>query len=157
MEQNEKKFKELIHRNSDLIWSICKSYRLSAAWTTDDAFHEVLCNLWRGFESFDNRSSERTWVFRVATNTMISLTRKIENQPTTQAKKYQEPSYNDEGFYDLVEMIEAITEPDRTIIKFHARGFSYAEIAKATGLTLAAVSMRLSRALRKLRKQFNRK
>lgn len=55
---------------------------------------------------------------------------------------------------DLVEMIEATQEPDRTIIKAHAQGFSYAEIAKITGLTVAAVSVRLSRALRKLRKKY---
>lgn len=156
MEVDERIFKELIHRNRDMIWSICKSYRLSAAWTTEDAFHEVLCNLWRGFASFDKRSSERTWIYRVATNTMISLTRKTSNKPTVQADCNQEPSYNDEDYRDLVEMIEAITEPDRTIVKAHVQGFNYVEIAKITGLTVGAVSMRLSRALRKLRKQFNK-
>lgn len=157
MELDERTFRELIHRHRDLIWSICSSYRLSAAWTTEDAFHEVLCDLWRGFGSFDKHSSERTWIFRVATNTMISLTRKASNQPTTRAPDYREPSYKDEDYRDLVEMIEATKEPDRTIIKAHVHGFSYAEIAKITGLTVAAVSMRLTRALRKLRKQFNQK
>lgn len=155
MELDERTFKDLIHRQRDLIWNICRSYRLSAAWTTEDAFHEVLCDLWRGFGNFDKRCSERTWVFRVATNTMISLTRKTANQPTIQTTEYQEPSYNDENYHDLVEMIDATTEPDRTIIKAHVQGFSYAEIAKITGLTIGAVSMRLTRALRKLRKQYN--
>ena len=54
-------------------------------------------------------------------------------------------------------MIEAVPEPDRTIIKAHAQGYGYAEIAKITGLSVAAVSMRLTRALRKLRKQYNQK
>ena len=157
MDPDEKTFKELIHRHRDMIWSICKGYRLSAAWTTEDAFHEVLCDLWRGFGSFDKRSSERTWVFRVATNTMISLTRKTGNQPTIQATEYQEPSYSNENYHDLVNMINAVSEPDRTIIRAHVQGFSYAEIAKITGLSVGAVSMRLTRALRKLRKQYNQK
>ena len=88
---------------------------------------------------------------------MISLTRKTSNKPTVQADSNQEPSYNDEDYRDLVEMIEAITEPDRTIVKAHVQGFNYVEIAKITGLTVGAVSMRLSRALRKLRKQYNKK
>ena len=155
MDPNEKTFKELIHRHRDMIWSICKSYRLSAAWTTEDAFHEVLCDLWRGYGSFDNRSSERTWVYRVATNTMLTLTRKIGNQPTIDARDYPVPLYRFDDYYDLVEMIEATPEPDRTIIKAHAQGFSYAEIANITGLKIGAVSMRLTRALRKLRKQYN--
>ena len=98
MELDERTFKELIHRHRDMIWSICKSYRLSAAWTTEDAFHEVLCDIWRGLGSFDKRSSERTWVYRVATNTMITLTRKIGNQPTMEATDYPEPSYRDDDY-----------------------------------------------------------
>ncbi|MBR1835214.1 MAG: sigma-70 family RNA polymerase sigma factor [Bacteroidales bacterium] len=157
MELDERTFKELIHRHRDMIWSICKRYRLSPAWTTEDAFHEVLCDLWRGFENFDKRSSERTWIFRVATNTMISLTRKTANKPANQTTAFPEPSYNDENYHDLVEIINATTEPDRTIINAHVQGFSYAEIAKITGLTIGAVSMRLTRALRKIRKQYNQK
>ena len=157
MESDEKKFKELIHRHRDLIWSICSSYKLSAAWTTEDAFHEVLCDLWRGYGEFDRRSSERTWIYRVANNRMVSLVRKVGNQPSAEISECQEPYYSDEADRDLAEMIEAIKEPDRTILKAHIQGFSYAEIAKITGLTVGAVSMRLSRALRKLRKQYNEK
>lgn len=155
MELDEKRFKDLIHRQRDLIWRVCSSYKLSAAWTTEDAFHEVLCDLWRGFGTFDRRSSESTWVYRIATNTMNSLARKKGNQPTAPPPEGHDPVYRDDDYRDLVALIEATQEPDRTIIKAHAQGFSYAEIAKITGLTVAAVSMRLTRALRKLRKQFN--
>ena len=155
MKLDERTFKELIHRHRDMIWSICSSYRMSAAWTTEDAFQEVLCELWRGIGSFDGRSSERTWVFRVATNTMISLIRKIGNQASSPSTLKREPSYRDDDYRDLVEMVDAVPEPDHTIIMAHLSGFSYAEIAKTTGLSVGAVSVRLSRALRKLRKQYN--
>ena len=154
MEPDEKTFKELIHRHRDLIWSVCRSYRLSAAWTTEDAFHEVLCALWQGYSGFDGRSAERTWVYRVATNTMISLVRKTGNQPTAPPPPQREPSYRDDDYRDLVEMIAALPEPDHTIVMAHLQGFSYAETAKATGLSVGAVSMRLTRALHKLRKQY---
>ncbi len=39
----------------------------------------------------------------------------------------------------------------------HAQGYGYKDIAKITGLSIAAVSMRLTRALRKLRKLYNQK
>ena len=155
MELDEKGFIKLIHRHRDLIWRVCSSYRLSAAWTTEDAFHEVLCDLWRGFGGFDGRSSESTWVYRVAVNTMNSLARKKGNQPTAPPPVGHDPGYRDDDYRDLVELIEATSEPDRTIIKAHAQGYGYKEIAKITGLSVAAVSMRLTRALRKLRKQFN--
>ena len=157
MELDEKSFKELIHRQRDLIWRVCSGYRLSAAWTTEDAFHEVLCELWRGYRSFDGRSSESTWVYRVAVNTMNSLARKKSNKPMQPPPEGYNPGYCDGDYRDLVDMIEAVPEPDRTIIKAHAQGYGYAEIAKITGLSVAAVSMRLTRALRKLRKQYNQK
>ncbi len=157
MELDEKTFKDLIHRQRNLIWRVCSSYSLSAAWTTEDAFHEVLCDLWRGYESFDRRSSESTWVYRVAVNTMNSLARKKGNQPTAPPPEGHDPAYRDDDYRDLVELIEATPEPDRTIIKAHAQGYGYKEIAEITGLSIAAVSMRLTRTLRKLRKLYNQK
>ena len=141
MELDEKRFKDLIHRQRDLIWRVCSSYRLSAAWTTEDAFHEVLCNLWRGYKNFDQRSNESTWVYRVAANCCMD-------------PDHYEQAYSDD-YRDLVELIESTPEPDRTIINAHAQGYGYKEIGQITGLSVAAVSMRLSRALRKLRKHYN--
>lgn len=159
MEQDEKIFAEMVRRHRDLIWSVCSSYRLSAAWTVEDAFHEVLCDLWRGMGSFDRRSSERTWIFRVATNTMISLTRRMGNRPvppatelTAAPDRYELP----DNYQHLLELIDALPEPDRSIVKAKAQGFGYVEIAKIVGLSVGAVSMRLTRTLRKLRKQYNR-
>lgn len=157
MEVDEKTFRDLIHRQRDLIWRVCCSYRLSAAWTTEDVFHEVLCDLWRGYGEFDGRSNESTWVYRVATNTVISLARKRSNQPTMPAPASYNPSYRDDDYRDLVELIEATPEPNQTIIKAHVQGYGYKEIAQITGLSVAAVSMRLTRTLRKLRKQYNHK
>ena len=154
MELDEKRFKDLIHRQRDLIWRVCSSYKLSAAWTTEDAFHEVLCDLWRGFGTFDRRSSESTWVYRIATNTMNSLARKKGNQPTAPPPEGHDPVYRADDYRDLVEPLEATPEPDRTIIKAHAQGYGYKEIAEITGLSIAAVSMRLTRVLRKLRKMY---
>ena len=103
------------------------------------------------------RSSESTWVYRVAVNTMNSLARKRGNQPTALPPERHDPSYRDDDYRDLVELIEAMPEPDRTIVKAHVQGFGYKEVSDITGLSIAAVSMRLSRALRKLRKLYNQK
>ncbi len=156
MEPDEKAFAEMVRRHRNLIWSICGSYRLSEAWTTEDAFHEVLCDLWRGFGSFGGRSTERTWVFRVATNTMISLTRRTSNRPSPRLSESQDRAGVPDEYDNLTELIDTLPEPDRTIIKAHAQGFSYKETAQITGLTVAAVSVRLMRALRKLRKEYDK-
>ena len=151
MQTSEEKFKELVHRHKDMIWSVCKHYQLSAAWQTEDAFNEVLCALWLGYGSYDGRSSERTWVFKVANNTLISIARRCSNQHVA-APPPPDPSYGCEEAYNLRQTLEAIDEPDRTILRSHLYGFSYAEIATIVGMNVGAVSMRLSRIKRKLRK-----
>lgn len=155
MEGKEKAFKEMVHRERDAIWRICSCYRLGAAWEVEDAFNEVLCALWKGMESYDGRSRERTWVTRVAVNTLNSLLRRRGNQPSPPVERVAERSYSDEGYADLVQLIETLQEPDYTIVMAHLSGYDYKEIAQITGLTIGAVSMRLTRAKRRLRKQYN--
>lgn len=153
-DMDEQAFKELVVRHRDLIWSVCKRFRLSAAWQTEDAFNEVLCALWQSGDSFSGRSTERTWVFRVANNTLVSLARRIDNQ-SQGAAPATEAAYSTEEEYHLAELIEQLEEPDRTIVRSHLYGFKHAETAKMVGMSTAAVSMRLTRALRKLRKLYN--
>lgn len=157
METTERQFIELVRRHRDLIWQVCRSFKLSPAWQPEDAFHEVLCVLWQGYSGFDRRSSERTWIYRVAVNTMITLYRKTANKPVPQPEQLPETSYEDAAFLELAQLIDLLPEPDRTIVTAHAQGYSYAEISQITGLSVGAVGMRLSRALRKLRKQYNQK
>ena len=155
MQPDEKAFRDLIHRHSDMLWRLCRTYRLGAAWEPEDAFHEVLCALWQGMDSFDGRSSEQTWVYRVANNTLVSLARRIGNQPSALPPEGWEPTGSDEGLRDLMQLVETLPEPDYTIVRAHAEGFNYKEIAKITKLSVGAVAMRLMRSLRRLRKMYD--
>jgi RNA polymerase sigma factor (sigma-70 family) len=55
---------------------------------------------------------------------------------------------------DFMRLIETLEEEDYSIVKAHLDGFDYAEIAEMVGISVAAVSMRLSRAKQKLRKMY---
>ena len=157
MELNENTFKDLVRRQRDLIWQVCSTYRLSAAWTTEDAFHEVLCALWQGYDSFDGRSAERTWVYRVATNTMLMLKRKMSNQPQPDAlPRVDEAAPTDSHRQDLQETIATLGDLDRQIVQASLDGFSLKEIAEMTGLSIVAVGTRLSRAKSKIRKFYEK-
>ena len=152
MDADELDFHNLIFRQKDLIWHICQTYRLSEAWQTEDLFQEVLCVLWRDYKTFNRHSSERTWVYRVATNTLLSLKRKQSNLPSPTADKILEPTFTyDDNTNHLLQLIDSLGEPDSRIIKAHLAGFNHTEIAHITQLSTAAVAMRLMRAKRKLR------
>ena len=122
---------------------------------------EVMVSLWRDFDKFEGRSSEKTWVWRVATNTMLMLKRKEVRSPQTDSidtegveRKDNEPS--NENYQQLQQLIETLPEESGTVIRAFLDGFSYKEIADMTGSTVGAVAMRIARTKRKLKRMYEK-
>ena len=161
IETSHAEFNALILRHKAMIWHICSDYRLGSVWNIEDRVQEVVMNLWRSFKSFEGRSSEKTWVWRVATNTMLMLQRKDVRSPQTESietetveKKDEEPS--NDNYQQLQQLIEALPEESGIIIRAFLDGFSYKEIAEMTNSSVGAVAMRIARLKRKLRIMYER-
>jgi RNA polymerase sigma-70 factor (ECF subfamily) len=46
---------------------------LGSGFETEDAVQETLLRAWRGLETFEGRSSLRTWLYRIATNVCLGM------------------------------------------------------------------------------------
>ncbi|MBR1784184.1 MAG: sigma-70 family RNA polymerase sigma factor [Bacteroidales bacterium] len=150
-------FRALVDRQRDLIWHVCRDYCavLSDSWQIEDAFQEVLCAIWRDLEKFEGRSAEGTWVYRVATNTMRDLLRPMRNRAVPDAPATLDtPDTDNSNYRHLLQLIALLPQPDLQIVRAHLDGYSNREIAAITGLSATAVAMRLSRAKRRLRHQY---
>ncbi|MBR1550384.1 MAG: sigma-70 family RNA polymerase sigma factor [Bacteroidales bacterium] len=148
-------FAELVERQRTLLWHVCSDYSLSAAWTVEDAMQEVLCVLWNDFDTFQHRSSESTWVYRVATTTMLHLKRRQVNQPQGEMPEHHNPAAEDnENYHHLLQLIDNLPEQDRQIVRAHLDGFSQIEIARIVGCSLPTVTRHLARSKKILRKQY---
>ena len=161
IETSHAEFNALILRHKAMIWHICSDYRLGSAWNTEDCVQEVIMNLWRSFKSFEGRSSEKTWVWRVATNTMLMLRRKdVRSQQTEPIETENEDTKDDEpsndSYQQLQQLIEALPEESSVVIRAFLDGFSYKEIAEMTNSSVGAVAMRIARLKRKLKKMYER-
>ena len=75
MNELESKFAQTIKQNKSTIYTVCYMFSKDAD-EVNDLFQEAVINLWRGFEGFENRSSVKTWIYRVTLNTCISQDRK---------------------------------------------------------------------------------
>ena len=121
-------FNALVLRHKAMIWHICSDYTLGKAWKTEDCIQEVMISLWRSFGTFEQRSSEKTWVWRVATNTMLMLKRKEDRSPKTESieefrvdEKDDEPG--NEKYKQLQQLINALPEESSTVIRAFLDGF----------------------------------
>lgn len=149
-------FKALVLRHKAMIWHICSNYSIGSAWNIEDCMQEVMINLWRSFGTFEKRSSEKTWVWRIATNTMLMLRRKDVRSPQTESIETVDVEdkaerSGDERYQQLQQLINTLPEESSIIIRAFLDGFSYKEIAEMTDSTVGAVAMRIARTKRKLK------
>ena len=156
IETAQAEFNAMILRQKAMIWHICSDYKLGSVWKIEDCVQEVIINLWRSFNSFEGRSSEKTWVWRVATNTMLMLQRKDDKSPQTESIETDSVDKNDDepgndNYQQLQQLIEALPEESGIVIRAFLDGFSYKEIAEMTNSSVGAVAMRIARLKRKLR------
>lgn len=154
-------FNALVLRNKAMIWHICSDYRLGGVWNIEDCVQEVILNLWKSHKLFEGRCSEKTWVWRIATNTMLMLQRKDVRSPQTESIETENVGKNaeqsgNENCQQLQQLIEALPEESGVIIRAFLDGFSYKEIAEMTHNSVGAVAMRIARLKRKLRIMYER-
>jgi RNA polymerase sigma-70 factor (ECF subfamily) len=74
-EGDERAYEALIERHRGELHAHC--YRmLASVHDADDAVQDALIRAWRGLSGFESRSSIRTWLFKIATNSSFDLLKK---------------------------------------------------------------------------------
>ena len=157
MTQLEQQFTKTVTEHKSPIYTVCYMFSQDAD-EVNDLFQEVLVNLWKGFESFEQRSDIRTWIYRVALNTCISLDRKKRRQATARLSmdiNLFEDRDEDTRQVDLLHKRIAQLQPfDRAIVLLWLENLPYDEIGQIVGISAKNVGVRLYR-IREQLKQNN--
>ena len=149
MNELEQEFTKMVREQKDTIYMVC--YMFSKDKTeVEDLYQEVLINLWKSFPQFEGRSMVRTWVWRIALNTCISIDRKKRRRKDTLPLKIDIDLYNDNDkdsrqIQLLHERINRLGVFDRAIILLWLENMSYEEIGAIVGISEKNVSVRLVR------------
>ena len=121
----------------------------------NDLYPEILMNLWRGFGSFEGKSDIRTWIYRVALNTCISIDRKKKLKPVRlnmDIDLYEDTDTDTRQVRMLYNRISRLGPFDRAIILLWLDNIPYEEIGEIVGISAKYVSVRLLRIKEELRK-----
>jgi RNA polymerase sigma-70 factor (ECF subfamily) len=135
------------------------SARLRADPGVDDLVQATLLKLHFSRERFDSARSLKTWVFTIASRSLIDYWRGStadldDSEDVLEALPAEglDPALKTELHGDLNEALKTLKPIDRSIVYLYAvEGLSLAEIAASLGLTEGAAKVRAHRAYRELR------
>jgi len=150
MESNEKEFSKMVREHKTTIYTVCYMFSKDND-EINDLFQEILVNLWKGFASFQGRSDMRTWVYRVALNTCITIDRKKKRRRDKEARVELDINLYDDKDDDvrqvkkLYERINRLGIFDRAIVLLWLEGLPYDEIGQIVGISSKNVSVKLVR------------
>ena len=155
----ERQFAQTVREHKSTIYTVCNLFSKDAD-EVSDLFQEVLVNLWKGFEGFEHRSDIKTWIYRVALNTCISLDRKkrrrsAEVRLTMDINLFEDRDEDTRQVDLLHKRISKLQPFDRAIVLLWLENLSYEEIGQIVGITAKNVSVRLFRIREQLKQMSN--
>ena len=154
MNVSEKEFEQIVKEHKGTIYTVCYMFSDNAD-EVADLFQETLVNIWNGLPRFDGRSDIKTWIYRVALNTCISIDRKKRRKPVCldlDINLYEDNDTDTRQVRMLYDRISRLGPFDRAIILLWLDNISYDEIGEIVGISAKYVSVRLLRIKEELRK-----
>lgn len=123
----------------------------------DDLFQEMICQLWKSYDSFRGDSQFSTWMYRVAVNTAIAFFKKDKKKPdryeiTADVREHEDDApikeLQLEHFYTALHKLDKI---EKALVFYHLEGYSHIEIGNQLGISEGNARVKLSRAKNKLK------
>lgn len=158
METLDTTFALMVREHKSTIYTVCFMFSKDSD-EVSDLFQEILINLWKGYESFQNRSSVNTWIWKVSFNTCISYERKKRKRATLpltmDINLFEDKDEDSRQIRLLYDRIHRLKPFDRAIVLLWLENMSYEEIGSIVGISTKNVSVRLYRIKEELKKMSN--
>ena len=153
---SEKEFLEQLEKHQNIVHKVCHMFAPGEA-DRRDLFQEITIKLWLGFQSFKGDAALTTWMYRVAINTAITLTKKAAlfgNQKIQISEEYAIAEVIDysEDIKILYKAISKLSKIEKAVILLWLEEKTYNEIAQIVGISEKNVSVKLVRSKKKLAK-----
>jgi RNA polymerase sigma-70 factor (ECF subfamily) len=157
LKSKEKEFLALIASNKGIIRKVSRTY-MDTPDDQADLEQEIIYQLWKSFDSFQQQSSFSTWMYRVALNTALVFFKKdqkkivVQEEPPPDMPSDENPTAVKElqlaHFYRAVQKLERI---EKALVLLHLENYSHKEIGENLGISEGNARIKLSRAKEKLK------
>lgn len=123
-----------------------------------DLVQEVFVAIWRALPSFEGRSSERTWVLRIAHNVAVTHVVKSSRDRLSRCVSIEDleegrlprldpgdEAEQRDAVRRLARLVRALRPADRQIILLHLEGLGATEIAEVAGISPENAAVKVHR------------
>ena len=155
-------FLKALNEHKGLIFKVASIYTNNID-DRNDLAQEIIYQLWKSFDTFNQKSSLTTWIYRVAMNVAIYHLkigkRKLQAVPLDeQILDFQEVHNNEieEQWLLLKRHIDKLNLLDKGIVILYLDNKSYDEIGHIIGISASNVGTKLSRIKEKLKEQISK-
>lgn len=152
-------FLEALKSNEGSLYKIASVYT-NGVEERNDLVQEIIYQLWKSFDAFNQRSTVSTWMYRVALNVAIyhlkSAKKQLQTEPIGEQHfnfNVADNSHEEERWRLVKQSIDGLNLLEKGIVMLYLEEKSYEEIAAITGMSVSNVGTKLSRIKEKLRKQ----
>ncbi len=153
----------VIESYKGILYKVANSYCRNAE-DRKDLIQEIILQLWKSFDNYNEKFKYSTWIYRISLNVSISFYRKensrkrISNSLTMDIFDFTETEISDEKETNLGllnQIISELNDLDKALMLLYLEERSYTEISEIIGITETNVSTKISRIKTKLKKEFN--
>ncbi len=156
-------FLSVIEAHKGIIYKVANSYCKN---TDDrkDLVQEIVLQLWKSFDSYNEQFKLSTWIYRIALNVAISFYRK-EKRRKEISNPYSEGLFNLTDFQENTEMeghtmflqqfISELKDLDKALMLLYLEEKSHKEISEIIGITETNVATKVGRIKTILKQKFS--
>ena len=156
--KKRKRYLKIIEQHKGIIFKVTRSY-CKSEFDREDLAQEILAQIWRSLDTYNNDFKMSTWLYRVALNVAISFYRKdksaaykhteIEDKLLTY--NMDEEAENKQSLIKLYEFIHELNDIDKAVLLMYLEGESQSEIATHFSISVSNVSTKINRIKQKLK------
>ena len=151
-------FEQIVHAHGDALVRLAWGYTDNAA-DHDDLVQDILVAIWHALARFRGEAAERTFVFRVAHNRVMTfIARRRAHDSLDDHTTIPDPRPGPDEELDrateharLITAVRALLTAQREAVMLRLEGCSVREIAAVLSVTENTVAVRLNRARDRLR------
>ena len=162
LQNNADEFVSMIELNKGIIYKVANAYCKNDE-NRKDLVQEIVFQLWRSFESYDNQYKLSTWMYRISLNVAISFYRKESrrtayildlSESIIKTAAVDESTEANKNIHLLQQFINELNELDRAVIILYLEEKSHREIAEILGISESNSSTKIARIKDKLKQKF---